>query len=167
MWLFLDSNWIVNNFIFTCIGIFVLKVFKFTSLKTAVISFAIILSAELLVIILIFYVSTEKSYNNVLLNYINLPFELQAPNINGIYNTKCSWLPLTAIIFPGMLFSYFRRFDTSRGTKLYLIIGLITFVIGASAWVVLSLAIPFALPFGFIIEPAACGLTAAFAYKRK
>ena len=89
------------------------------------------------------------------------------PTINAVYNQKCAWLPFTAIIYPGMLFSYLRRFDASRSTRLYLIIGCVTFFIGGISWMFLSIASPVTLPFGFISEPCMFGLVCMFAYRRR
>lgn len=84
------------------------------------------------------FVFTQLNYNNLFLNSYNYPFELQMPTLNPVYNQKCSWMPITVLIFPGMLFSYLRRFDTCRSTKMYLIIGTVTFFIGGIAWMFIS-----------------------------
>lgn len=101
-------------------------------------------------IILIVYFTLEGNYNNILINKLNNVFYIQLPTINPVYNQKCAWLPLTAIAYPGVLLAYFRRFDTSRNTRVYLTIGVIMFVIGSVLWQVSALASPFDLPFGLI-----------------
>jgi len=72
------------------------------------------------------------------------------PTINLVYNQKCAWLPFTAIMYPGMLVSYFRRFDSSRNTNVYLIVSTIAFFVGAISWIFLSIGIIFAFPLGLI-----------------
>jgi hypothetical protein len=89
------------------------------------------------------------------------------PTINPVYNQKCAWLPFTAVIFPGMLFSYLRRFDTSRSTKIYLIIGTLTFLMGGISWMFISIITPVSLPFGLISELCMFSLICLFSFRRR
>jgi hypothetical protein len=109
----------------------------------------------------------NTSYNDLILNYFNYPFELQMPTINAVYNQKCAWLPVTAIIYPGMLMSYVRRFDSSRNTNVYLITCTGLFVVGSFGWMFASIASPHSFPLGLVAEPAMIGLACIFAYKRR
>ena len=65
-----------------------------------------------------------------------------------------------------MMFSYLRRFDSSRSTNLYLITVTVTFIIGAIAWMFISVASPIEFPFGLVSEPCLLGLIVIFAYRR-
>ena len=89
------------------------------------------------------------------------------PTINPVYNQKGAWLPFTVIIFPGMLLSYFRRFDSGRGTTLYLITSVITFLIGTVVWTFIILFSPVAIPFGIISGSCMFALLLLFAYRRQ
>ena len=111
--------------------------------------FFVTISIELIFSIVL-YLKDGISYNNLFLNEFNYPFELQIPAISALYDQKCSWLPFSSIVFPGMLLSYMRRFDTSRSTQLYLITSLVTFFIGAIAWMFISAASPVELAFGLV-----------------
>lgn len=117
------------------------------------------------VIILTFQI--KKSYNTIILNIFNNPFELQIPTINPVYNQKCAWLPVTALIYPGALMSYMRRFDTSRSTNVYIITCVLIFLVGSFCWMFISIASSDSWPYGLVAEPATLGFISFFAWKRK
>jgi hypothetical protein len=70
-------------------------------------------------------------------------------------------------MYPGILISYFRRFDTSRNTNIYTITSVTLLFGGAIIWMVLDVITPINLPFGIIAEPAMIGLVCLFAHNRK
>jgi hypothetical protein len=70
-------------------------------------------------------------------------------------------------IFPGILLSYFHRFDNSRNTKIYLITSSIAFFIGAMIWFIITSLSTINIPFQSITEPLMLGLVILFAYNRK
>lgn len=84
-----------------------------------------------------------------------------------MYNQKCAWLPVTALIYPGCLMSYMRRFDTSRNTKVYIVTCVSVFALGSVIWMFISIASQDSWPFGLIAEPATLGFISFFAWKRK
>ena len=132
-WYYSGRNWIINDIICVCLIITMIKLLKFTSLQIAVITFLIIITVEMAFVLAIHF-GLGTSYNNLLINSINAPFEFQFPTINPVLLQKCAWLPITAVAYPGMLLSYLRRFDSSRNTHVYLIIGVVIFVIGSFIW---------------------------------
>ena len=54
---------------------------------------------------------------------------------------------------PGLVVSYFRRFDSSRSTNIYLIVGYLSYFLGSMAWIFIDLATIHSLPFPIISEP--------------
>ena len=72
---------------------------------------------------------------------------LTLPTINPVYGLKCSWLPISVTIFPGILLSYFHRFDNSRNTKIYLITSSIAFFFGAMIWITITSLSTVSFPF--------------------
>ena len=165
-WWLSDRNWIVNDVVAVCMIVAGIKFFKFTSLKNAFISFAMTITVEMIFVLLIrFFI--QVSYNTAILNEFNNPFELQMPTINNVYNQKCSWLPITALIYPGCLMAYLRRFDSSRSTNVYLITSIICFFLGSLLWMLVTIVSPESWPFGLIAEPANLALVSFFAWKRK
>lgn len=137
-WWFSQKNWILNDILSIAIFVAAVKFLKFVSLKQAVICFSITIAVQIgFVFLITFYI--HNNYNNIILNLFNSPFQLQVPTINPSYNQKCAWLPITAIIYPGALMSYMRRFDSSRNTKVYLITCVIIFIIGSVVLVLITL----------------------------
>ena len=165
-WWFSNKNWIVNDIIAICMTVAAIKILKFVNLKTALISFVVTLSVQMVFVILINFV-IESSYNTIILNEFNNPFELQVPTINPVFNQKCAWLPITSIFYQGVLMSYMRRFDTSRNTNVYLITCITLFFAGSILWMFVSIFSPHSWPFGLIAGPAILGLVSFFAWKRK
>lgn len=165
-WWFSYKNWIINDVVSICLIIASIKIFKFISLKQAVICFSITIAVQL-IYVLIFAILLAKSYNNIILNYINSPFQLQFPTINPIYNQKCSWLPVTAIIYPGAVMSYMRRFDTSKTTNVYIITCMFVFFIGSIVWMAMTFGTYLPWPYGLFVNPATFGIVSFFAWKRK
>ena len=76
-------------------------------------------------------------------------------------------MPITAVIYPGMFFSYLRRFDTTRNTTVYLITTTVLFLVGSIAWAFINTASPVSLPFGVISFPCMFGLICLFAFRRR
>ncbi len=148
-WYFSEYNIILNNILSICICIGLIKILKFTNLKMAGLSFLVTVTLELIVVVVI-YIEEGVSYNNLFLNNYNFPLQMQFPTLNPVYNQKCAWLPITTIVFPGMLLSYLRRFDSSRNTKVYLITATILFLLGGIAWVFANIPSDVTFPFGLI-----------------
>ena len=165
-WWFSDSNIILNDIICICICVACIKVLKFTSLLNATIGFGLVM-ALLVIIALLIYFFTGTSYNSLFINKYNYPFELQIPTINPVFYQKCAWLPFNSIVYPGMLVSFLRRFDSSRNTTLYVILATITFFIGGIAWMFITIASPVSFPFGLVSEPCMIGLVCVFSYRRR
>lgn len=61
------------------------------------------------VVAVVLYYHSNQSYDTVILNNFNNPLEMQFPSITKSLNYKCSWLPITEIIFPAISISYVRR----------------------------------------------------------
>ena len=166
-WWFTDKNYILNDLIFTCFVVGGMKILKFTSFKISIISFLINIFVQFIFILAITLSSDSSSYSTVVLNDLNNPLIIQLPTINPVYGQKCSWIQITSILFPGILLSYMRRFDTSRNTKVYIITSLTIFFFGSLLWMVLSIFSSVALPFGIVAEPLILMLVPFFAWKRK
>jgi len=148
-WWYSDNNIIINDVICICVIVACIKILKFTSLLAATLGFAITMGILIIIAVFIFF-ETGASYNNLFINKFNYPFQLQIPTINPVYYQKCAWLPLNSIIYPGMLLSFLRRFDSSRNTTLYVILATITFFIGGIAWMFITIASPVSFPFGLV-----------------
>ena len=70
------------------------------------------------------------------------------------------------MLFPGLLLSYLRRFDLSRSTNLYFIIGLVSYYCGSLLWILVDMETVHALPFAIISEPITILIICGMAFKR-
>lgn len=113
------------------------------------------------------YEINSVNYNNIFLNEINYPFSLKFPTINPTCDQECTWIPFMAIVFPGMIISYLRRFDSGRGSTLYLITAIATFFVGTLLWMLIIFVWYLILPIGFISGFSMFTLLILFAYRRQ
>lgn len=100
------------------------------------------------------------------MNTFNNPLEIQFPTINPMLNQKCSWIPITEVVYPGIFLSYMRRFDDSRGTHMYLIISCITFCVASLCWMVVTVFNFHSWPLDTFTQPALLLIVIVFAQKR-
>jgi hypothetical protein len=138
---------------------------KIKSLSIAINLLASLLVLEIMVGIFVHYVF-KISYNNYIINLFQNPVMLVMPSITKELYRRCAWLPITAILFPGLVLSYLRRFDKTRGTYLYFIIGLISFYAGSVLWMVIDLETVHSLPFAIISEPITIVIVLIYSTRR-
>lgn len=117
--------------------------------------------------VLLIHYRKGTSYNDLILNSYNYPFELQLPTINPVFKQKCAWLPFTAIVYPGILMSFLRRFDVSRNTNIYFITAVGVFIAGSTVWMFISIGSIHSWPFEIVTGPLMIILVTLFAYKRR
>lgn len=163
---FSNKNWIINDILCVAIIIAAIKIMKFTNLKISLFALCVGLLVQMAFVEYIHF-GKNTSYNDLILNYYNYPFQLQLPTINPVYKQKCAWLPFTAIINPGVFMSYLRRFDVSRNTNIYFITSITVFVLGSVVWMTISIGSVHSWPFEIVTGPTMMGLIAIFAYKRR
>lgn len=108
----------------------------------------------------------KLSYNNYIINLFQNPLMLVMPSITPELYRRCAWLPLTAALFPGLVLSYLRRFDKTRGTYVYFLIGLASFYFGSLCWMIVDLETVHSLPFAIISEPITIIIVALQAFRR-
>lgn len=113
VWYYTDKNWIVSDFIFFCIWISGIKLFKFTNLKVITFTLFVMIGVSLIVLVVV-EIALGISYNSNLFNHFNSPLFLQIPTISHVPNQKCSWIFISALVFAGMFASYLYRYDKSR-----------------------------------------------------
>ena len=132
-----------------CSIVALMKLIKIRSLSLAVLLTVSLLALEAIVGIFIHYVF-QVSYNNYIINIFQNPNILVMPSITKELYRQCAWLPITSVLFPGLMLSYLRRFDVSRATNIYLIIGLASFYLGSLIWMLIDMEIRHSLPFAII-----------------
>lgn len=148
-----------------CSTVALMKLMKIKSLSIAINLLASLLVLEIIVGIFVHYVF-KISYNNYIINLFQNPVMLVMPSITKELYRRCAWLPITAILFPGLVLSYLRRFDKTRGTYLYFIIGLISFYAGSVIWMVIDLETVHSLPFAIISEPITIVIVLIYSTRR-
>jgi hypothetical protein len=148
-----------------CSTVALMKLMKIKSLSIAINLLASLLVLEIIVGIFVHYVF-KISYNNYIINLFQNPVMLVMPSITKELYRRCAWLPITAILFPGLVLSYLRRFDKTRGTYLYFIIGLISFYAGSVLWMVIDLETVHSLPFAIISEPITIVIVLIYSTRR-
>lgn len=148
-----------------CSIIALMKLMKIKSLSIAINLLASLLVLEIMVGIFVHYVF-KISYNNYIINLFQNPLMLVMPSITKELYRRCAWLPITAVLFPGLVLSYLRRFDKTRGTYLYFIIGLISFYAGSVLWMVIDLETAHSLPFAIISEPITIIIVVIYSIRR-
>ena len=163
-WL-LNGQWIINDIMAICTIVALMKLLKLRSLAMTVFLTGSLLFLESAVGLFIHYV-LKVSYNNYIINIFQNPNILVMPSITPQLYRQCAWLPITSILFPGLLLSYLRRFDVSRSTNIYLKVGLWSFYLGSATWMAVDLGIRHSLPFGVISEPVAIAVICLVSRKR-
>lgn len=144
----------------------VIKVFKFVSLKVALLAY--LLMVTIYSASDIFVAATYKNeYHQYFLNQATTPFQLQFPLLTPAFGERCTWVSVTTIAFPGLLVSYLRRFDKSRSTRIYFITAVGTYFLGSVIWWIASTFSYYQLPFDAFCEPIMMVAFILFAFKRK
>lgn len=92
-WFFLNKNWIINDIIFVCCTIMLVRIFKFDSLKIAVL-YVILIIGHVVVATIVARIKDPSAQQSYYINYVNNTFQLQLPTINPVFQQKCSYLSL-------------------------------------------------------------------------
>ena len=163
-WL-LNGQWLVNDVMSVCVIVALMKLLKIRSLSVSVWLILSILFVEIGVGLFVHYYF-KISYNNYVINFFQSPIMLVMPSITHELYRQCAWLPITSILFPGLMISYLRRFDKSRGTFLYQLIGLASFYCGSVLWMVIDKETVHSLPFAIISEPITVIIIGFYSFKR-
>lgn len=161
----LTLAWFINDILAISTIVGAIKIFKIRSLKIGVIMLFSLLLIEIAVGLIIHFV-LRVSYNNLVIQLFESPLVIVFPSITPELYRKCAWLPVTSIIFPGMFISYLRRFDKSRGTYLYIIIGNISFYCGSLFWMICDMNTEHALPLAILTDPIIVIFILFFANRR-
>lgn len=137
LWLSLRRPWYLNNLIAICIMGSVLKLFKVTSMKTAIYNLVVMMVFDSVSAVIIHYSVSDLSYDTVIISCVNSPIEMQWPLYNDrTFYKYCTWLPLTGLIFPGIFIEYCNRFDVQRKSFMYTVMGFLGLLGGFFIWMI-------------------------------
>ena len=150
---YISSNYIFSNILSIIILIGAIKLFKFLNLKQAAICCLIVFIVENTVAFLFNYFSSDMSYNDLIGTTFNSPLVMEVTNFTYNLYRKCSWIPISEIILPGITIAFLRRYDYSRDSKLYLVISNCLFIVSVVVWTVIQSVTVFSIPFALITYP--------------
>lgn len=159
------ESWIVSDIMSISLVVTGIKFFRIKSLKMATVFLLSVVLLETFGGLIVHYI-LKVSYNNLIVNQYNNPLFLQIPSITPELYRKCAWLPALTAIQPGLVISYLRRFDLSRSTWVYLIIGYASQYLGSMVWLFIDSSTDHTLPLGLICDPLLLAIVIIFAYRR-
>jgi hypothetical protein len=136
-WILFQKPWYLNDIMSICIVGVMLKLFKITSLRSALIIFAIIVAFEISAAAVIHYVRVgDVSYDAIIISDFNFPGIIQLRAFKERYMKICSWLPITICLFPGFFLAFCARYDEHRKSYTYTIVSFMGLLIGMLTWMV-------------------------------
>jgi hypothetical protein len=165
-WWFTHKNWLISDILSICIVVSMIKVFKYTSLKIALLSYLVNLGIFIAGAVLPVELYGEDTYMYFLFK-INNPFQLQLPTLSHVFSINCSWISITSIYLPGLLVAYLHRFDMSRATNIYLISSVLAYFLGSVIWNLVSAVTRAPVPFDAVCPPFVLLTLSFMAYNRK
>lgn len=157
--------WIINDILAVCTIIAGIKIFKIRNLKNGIFMLYSLLIIEIIAGLIVHYI-IKASYNNLVIQMFESPLVVAFPSITPGFYRRCAWIPLTNILFPGLFISYLRRFDKSRGTFLYLLIGYGSFYFGSILWMIIDMNTHHSLPMAIVSDPITTIIICIFAIRR-
>lgn len=115
---FYTENWLLNNLIAIALALITIRLFKFTNFKLILIMFSLRFLYDL---VWSYYYSQYFSENFRLSNSSqnHLPIKFLCPEFAATPFNSCNFLPIADIILPGILCTYAKIFDESKGINLY------------------------------------------------
>lgn len=164
-WYFTGYNWILSDIIYMIIFLAVMKLVKFDSLRIAAITFFFTALCNISFILMTQFIR-HVYFNNVILYIFNNPLFIFCPCINFTPNQNCSWFFISCIAYPGILLCYLDRVDSSRSSKIYSRVFIVTFSACSIIWLIVSEFAPFTLPFDLINSPISIAILCFFANRR-
>ena len=95
-----------------CVVVALMKFFKVTFFRFGVILMGSLLGVEMVVGLFVHF-GLGISYNNYVINLFQNPIILVLPSLTPQLYRRCAWLPITAVLFPGLVLSRLYRFSIS------------------------------------------------------
>lgn len=141
----ISYDWIVSDILTLIITAVCLKLIKFKNLKTATIIFIVEIVFEIIWGV-IFLFGFNRSYDQFFSSDFTLPLKIECLTFQDFVKKKCVWVSITNMVYPGLLLSYFNRYDASKNFSIYYFFSLIAFVLGNVFWIVVQSLIEFNIP---------------------
>lgn len=141
----ISYDWIASDVLTLIITAVCLKLLKFKNLRTATYFFCVEILFELIWGV-IFIFGFQRSYDQFFSSDFTLPLKIECLAFGEFLNKKCVWISITNMVFPGLLLSYFYRYDASKNFNVYFFFSLIAFILGNVFWIIVESRVEFATP---------------------
>ena len=156
----ISGNYILSN-ILACFLVFAsFKVFRIRNLRSGTYFLLIVGCFEILQEILMVFWLERRVHSAEL----NLPLLFHIPNYENLLNKTNS--NVINLIFPGMLLSYFHRYDQNKHIRIYFLMGYFSYFCGTILWILISFFLPNPLSFFIYPLPFMIGFSSILGYKR-
>lgn len=153
----ITKYFILTDLLTLSIAYFSFRFLKLNALKTSLPYLILITIFEIFWAILVNY-AFSKNYAYFFSSQICLPLKIDIPSPFFYQKRVCSFLSINNLIIPGLILSYFRRFDLSSRFNVYFPLGMGLYFLGLIVWFVVCLAtgivfntLIFVLPIVFLV----------------
>ena len=168
---YLSLNWILCNILAICLGIVLIRLFKFTSMKYLIILLTIVFIYEF--IWMIFYCKCFSKYTRFKfekedMNFFNIPFFIVCPEINFTLNDCFLSVNVVDIILPGIFIDYLRRFDVKIKyfSMFYYLVSFCVFICGLLIRIGIYNYLYYPIPCFGVCYPLMVGIVMGIAYNK-
>ena len=158
-------DWILSDILTLILAAALLKIIKFKNLKTATYFFCVEILFEIIWGVA-FYFGLEISYDQFFSSAFTLPLKIECLTFSSFLNKKCVWISITNLVFPGLLLSYFNRYDASKNFSIYYFFSLLAFILGNVIWVIIESRFEFSTPASLFCFSLMVIVTLILAHKR-
>ena len=145
-------NFVLDDICAYSIVILAVKVIRVNSIKMATVWITLIMLFELMWGFLFVY-PLENSYQTFFSSEFCLPLRIIIPTFKDFLHLKCSWLPISSVIFPGLTLQYLHKYDKSKNIHIYFRTGVFFSVIGAAIWIIVLVFSKESIPWSFFSFP--------------
>ena len=153
----ITKYFILTDLLTLSIAYFTFKLLKLNALKNSLPYLILITLFEIFWALLVNY-AFSKNYAYYFSSEICLPLKIDIPSSFFYQKRVCSFLSISNLIIPGLVLSYFRRFDLSSRFNVYFPVGAGLYFLALIVWFLVCLAtgiifntLIFVLPIVFLV----------------
>jgi len=146
------KHYILNDICAFSIVIFSLKIIRVSSIKMSIVWVSLVMIFELMWGLLLNY-ALGNSYDTFFSSEYCLPTRIIIPSFKEFLHEKCSWLPISSLIFPGFTLEFLHKFDKSKNIHIYFRTGIFSYAIGAMIWIIVDAYSGQTIPMSFFSYP--------------
>lgn len=160
-WWLLNKPWYLNDIIcFFMTGTF-MKLLKITSLKQGFIFLTIIFITDVLSMTIALNFLTNQSVDSLVEDQYNVPIMFEVQEFHMYLYKLCAWIPITAVLFSGMLIEFLHRFDMyinqsnnqQTATQVHIKVTFIFYLSGSVIWLIIRWIFYQSIPYSLFTFP--------------